>query len=162
MQSSGEAPKLLRDVAYERLRDAITRGELLPATPLSEVQLAREMEISRTPIRQALQQLALEGLVRAIPGCAIRVAAPSINEVMNVVHMRRVLEPELARLAAKYVTTEMKSFCYDKRRKTLAGRERRNYSLWRKWAKIAEEKRWSHTLTYKRPFFWPLLFVFLL
>lgn len=108
MQTSGEAPKLLRDVAYERLRDAITHGDLLPSTPLSEIQLAKEMDISRTPIREALQQLAREGLVKAVPGHAVSVAAPSIKEVMDVVHMRYILEPELARLAAKYVTADMK------------------------------------------------------
>ncbi len=108
MPTSESAPKLLRDVAYERLRDAITHGELLPATPLSEVQLAKEMEISRTPIREALQQLEREGLVQIIPGRVVTVAAPSMKEVMDVVHMRSVLEPELARLAAKYATENMK------------------------------------------------------
>lgn len=108
MQTTDEAPKLLRDVAYERLRDAITYGELAPGTPLSEVQLAREMEISRTPIREALQQLEREGLVQIIPGRAVSVAAPSMTEVMDVVHMRYVLEPELVRLAARSVTQEMK------------------------------------------------------
>lgn len=101
MQSSDDSPRLLRDVAYEWLRDAITQGELLPATPLSEVQLAKEMQISRTPIREALQQLEREGLVRIIPGRSASVAAPSMSEVMEVVHLRFLLEPELARLAAR-------------------------------------------------------------
>ncbi len=104
MQSSDDSPKLLRDVAYEWLRDAITQGELPPATPLSEVQLAREMQISRTPIREALQQLEREGLVRIIPGRSASVAAPSMTEVMEVVHLRFLLEPELARLAARSAT----------------------------------------------------------
>ncbi len=108
MQSSDDSPKLLRDVAYEWLRDAITQGELPPATPLSEVQLAREMQISRTPIREALQQLEREGLVRIIPGRSASVAAPSMTEVMEVVHLRFLLEPELARLAARSATEEQK------------------------------------------------------
>lgn len=108
MHSSDDTPKLLRDIAYVRLRDAITEGDLPPATPLSEVQLAKEMDISRTPIREALQQLAREGLVQIIAGRSVSVASPSMKEVLDVVHMRLVLEPELVRLAAKSVTIDIK------------------------------------------------------
>ena len=113
MQSSDDSPKLLRDVAYEWLRDAITQGELPPATPLSEVQLAKEMQISRTPIREALQQLEREGLVRIIPGRSASVAAPSMTEVMEVVHLRFLLEPELARLAARSADEDLKKTLAD-------------------------------------------------
>lgn len=96
-----EAPRrLLSEVAYERLRDAITRGDLPPGTPLAETTLSAELNISRTPVREALQQLAQEGLVQVIPGRTVTVAAPSMEEVMNVVHLRSLLEPEVARLAA--------------------------------------------------------------
>lgn len=132
MQSPEEAPKLLRDVAYERLRDAITYGDLLPATPLSEVQLAKEMEISRTPIREALQQLAREGLVQIIPGRAVSVAAPSMKEVMDVVHMRYILEPELARLAAKSVTEEMKRILAETVDQMLVAVAQENRTAWSK------------------------------
>ncbi len=100
-----EAPRrLLSDVAYERLRDAITAGDLPPGTPLSETTLSAELQISRTPVREALQQLAQEGLVQVIPGRAVSVAAPSMEEVMNVVHLRSLLEPEVSRLAALKAT----------------------------------------------------------
>ena len=132
MQSPEQAPKLLRDVAYEKLRDAITYGELLPATPLSEVQLAKEMEISRTPIREALQQLEREGLVQIIPGRAVSVAAPSMKEVMDVVHMRYVLEPELARLATKSVTEEMKRTLADTVEQMMIAVEQEDRVAWSK------------------------------
>lgn len=95
-----EPRRLLSEVAYERLRDAITRGDLPPGTPLAENTLSAELNISRTPVREALQQLAQEGLVQVIPGRAVTVAAPSMEEVLNVVHLRSLLEPEVARLAA--------------------------------------------------------------
>lgn len=95
-----EEPRRLGEVAYERLRDAITRGDLPPGTPLAENTLSAELNISRTPVREALQQLAQEGLVQVIPGRAVTVAAPSMEEVMQVVHMRSLLEPEVSRLAA--------------------------------------------------------------
>ena len=107
-QGSENGPRLLRDVAYERLRDAITSGELVPGTPLSETQLSKAYEISRTPVREAIQQLSKEGLVQVIPGRSIMVAAPSMHEMMNVVHMRYLLEPEVARLAARSVTPEIR------------------------------------------------------
>ena len=103
-----DSPRLLRDVAYDRLREAITTGELLPGAPLSETQLSKELEISRTPVREAIQQLEREGLVQIIPGRAITVAAPSLQEVMDVVHMRYMLEPEVARLVAKTGTADMR------------------------------------------------------
>ena len=105
-QGDQEEPRLLREVAYERLRDAITYGELLPGTPLSDSQLSKELEISRTPVREALQQLEREGLVQIIPGRAVTVASPSMQEVMNVVHLRYLLEPEIARLAARTASDE--------------------------------------------------------
>ena len=97
---------LLRDIAYERIKDAIRTAEVHPGQPLSETGLSKMLGISRTPVREALQVLAQEGLVQIIPGRAVTVAAPSINEVMDAFHIRYLLEPEVVRLAAKSVTTE--------------------------------------------------------
>lgn len=98
------SPRLLREVAYERLKDAIRHADLQPGDPLSESRISRALGISRTPVREALQQLAQEGLVQIIPGRAITVAAPSVQDVLNGVHVRSLLEPELARLVAESVT----------------------------------------------------------
>jgi len=62
--------------------------------------------ISRTPVREALQVLAQEGLVQIIPGRAVTVAAPSISEVMDAIHIRYLLEPEVVRLATKALSDE--------------------------------------------------------
>lgn len=98
--------RLLREVAYERLQDAIRHADLQPGDPLSENRLSKALGISRTPVREALQQLAQEGIVQIIPGRAITVAAPSIQEVLEVVHIRELLEPELYRLAAESMPPE--------------------------------------------------------
>lgn len=92
--------RLLREVAYERLRDAITYTRLDPGTPLAETRISKALNISRTPIREALHRLAQEGLVQIIPGRAITVAAPTVQEVLDAIHVRELLEPELVRLAA--------------------------------------------------------------
>ncbi len=107
MEAVGETDsRLLREVAYDRLQDAIRNAELQPGAPLSETRISKALGISRTPVREALQQLAQEGLVQIIPGRAITVAAPSIQEVLDVVHIRELLEPELARLAAEALPGE--------------------------------------------------------
>ena len=99
--------QLRREVAYKRIKDAIQHADLSPGDPLSEVKLSKILGISRTPVREALQQLAQEGLVQVIPGQAVTVASQSLPDVLNAVHMRALLEPELARLVAEVASTEM-------------------------------------------------------
>jgi DNA-binding GntR family transcriptional regulator len=57
-------------------------------------------------VREALQQLAQEGLLQVIPGRAVTVAAPSVQSVLNLIHVRFLLEPEVARLVAESATLE--------------------------------------------------------
>ena len=92
--------RLLGQIAYDRLKDAIKHASVVSGDPLSEVRISKALGISRTPVREAIQQLALDGLVQVIPGRAITVAAPSIQEVLDALHVRKLLEPELVRLAA--------------------------------------------------------------
>jgi DNA-binding GntR family transcriptional regulator len=91
----------LRQVAYERLQEAIKHAQLEPGEPLSETRISKALGISRTPVREALQQLAQEGLVQIIPGRAITIAAPSMQEILDAIHVRELLEPEVIRLAAE-------------------------------------------------------------
>lgn len=103
-QSDTPPSRLLREMAYERLKDAFQHADLQPGQPLSETQLSKLLGISRTPIREALQQLAQEGLVNIIPGRAVTIASRSVQEVLNAVHVRWLLEPEMARLTAESAT----------------------------------------------------------
>ena len=96
--------KLLRDVAYERLRDAFRYANLEAGEPISEVKISKVLGISRTPVREALHQLALEGLVDIIPGRAVMVASRSVKDVIDVVYIRLLLEPELVRLTTETIT----------------------------------------------------------
>ena len=97
---------LLREIAYERLKEAIKYADLQPGEVLSEVRLSNILGISRTPVREAIQQLAQEGLLEIIPGRAVIVPNLSIRELREVVHIRSLLEPELGRLAAQLATPE--------------------------------------------------------
>jgi DNA-binding GntR family transcriptional regulator len=97
---------LRREVAYERIKDAIQYANMLPGDSLSEVKLSKLLGISRTPIREALHQLAREGFVQLTPGKGVTIAQRSLKEVMDAVHIRLLLEPEQARLAARSGTDE--------------------------------------------------------
>lgn len=97
---------LLREEVYEKLKDDIRHGKLLPGEPISGNQLSEELGVSRTPVREALQRLNQEGLVRTVPGQGVTVAAPSIEEVLNTIHVRLILEPELARLVSRGISDE--------------------------------------------------------
>lgn len=95
-----------REVAYERIKEAIRHAQLEPGEPLTETRLSKLLGISRTPVREALQKLVQEGLAESAPGQAVTVATSTIQDVLDVVHIRSLLEPELVRLAAKAITDE--------------------------------------------------------
>ena len=105
--------RLLREVAYERLKDAISHAELSPGEPLSENKISKVLGISRTPVREALQMLSQEGLVEIIPGRAVRIASRSFRDVLDVLHLRQLLEPELARLAAESMSPKQLETLFD-------------------------------------------------
>ncbi|MBP3585641.1 MAG: GntR family transcriptional regulator, partial [Peptococcaceae bacterium] len=69
--------KPLRDVVFETLRDAIIKQVLKPGERLMEIQLADEMGVSRTPVREAIRKLELEGLVVMVPRKGAYVAGVS-------------------------------------------------------------------------------------
>jgi DNA-binding GntR family transcriptional regulator len=102
--NSGEQPRLLRKFAYESLKDAIRHTDVPSGYPLSETRISKILGVSRTPVREALQQLSQEGLVQVIPGRAVTVASRSIRDVLNVVHVRLLLEPEMMRLVTDTIS----------------------------------------------------------
>ena len=85
----------LRDVVFNTLRQAILKGELEPGERLMEIQLADRLGVSRTPIREAIRKLELEGLVLMIPRKGAEVAKISEKSLRDVLEVRRSLE-ELA------------------------------------------------------------------
>lgn len=89
----------------DHLRDAIVDHRLAPGTKLSEVEVGKLFDVSRTVVRGALQALAFEGLVRTERNRGAFVANPSPEEARQIFDTRRVIEPELARLAAERITS---------------------------------------------------------
>ncbi len=85
----------LREVVFLRLRQAILQGELQPGERLMEIQLANQLGVSRTPIREAIRKLELEGLVSMKPRRGAEVASITIKDMQDVLEVRGTLE-ELA------------------------------------------------------------------
>lgn len=91
---------LARTIAYQRLREIILSGELSQDEPLSERRLSERLEIGRMPIREALKELAKDGLVRVHGGRGTFIRQLSLNEVRDRYEMRQALEGMAARLAS--------------------------------------------------------------
>lgn len=96
--------KPLREVIFNSLREAIIVGELKPGERLTEVQLAEKMGVSRTPVREAIRKLELEGLVDMIPRKGAHVADLSPKDIMDVLEVRASLDGLAAALSATRIT----------------------------------------------------------
>ncbi|MDE6312884.1 MAG: GntR family transcriptional regulator [Lachnospiraceae bacterium] len=96
----------LRDVVFHTLRQAILKGELKPGERLMEIQLAQRLGVSRTPIREAIRKLELEGLVLMIPRKGAEVAKLTEKSMQDVLEVRRALEELAIQLACGRITKE--------------------------------------------------------
>lgn len=94
----------LSQQAYERLREGIVTLKLAPGTPINEPALIDELGLGRTPIREALQRLACEGLIVMRPRRGASVAGLSITDLQQIFELRRTLEGYAAALAAERAT----------------------------------------------------------
>lgn len=97
----------LRDVVFNTLRNAILKGELEPGEKLMEKKLAEKLGVSRTPIREAIRKLELEGLVVMTPRKSAEVARITKEDLTDVLEVRRVLESLAIDLACRNITNEI-------------------------------------------------------
>lgn len=99
-----DAVRAGRRGAQQRVLDGVRRdiieGRHLPGQPLSELALAVEYDVSRTPVREALKQLQIEGLIEVRPRVGTFVRSPSRGEVVELFELKEMLEGMAARLLA--------------------------------------------------------------
>lgn len=88
--------------AYDAVVDAIRRGDFLPGARLREEEVAARLNLSRTPIREALRRLEAEGIVEHRPRAGAVVRQLSHSEVVELYEMRLVLERTAAEMAAQH------------------------------------------------------------
>lgn len=103
----------LRDVVFNTLRNAILTGELSPGERLMEIKLADKLGVSRTPIREAIRKLELEGLVVNTPRKGAEVANISAEDLRDVLEVRRSLEVLAISLACEKMTDETLALLYE-------------------------------------------------
>jgi DNA-binding GntR family transcriptional regulator len=99
-------PETLTDLAYRQIEERIVTLRLKPGEVLSEQSLSAALKIGRTPIREALQRLALEGLVRILPRKGILVSEINPRQQLLVLEVRRELERFLSSTGAERATKE--------------------------------------------------------
>ncbi len=98
----------LRDVVFQTLRQAIITGEFAPGERLMEITLAERLGVSRTPVREAIRKLELEGLVVMIPRKGAEVAKITEERLRDVLEVRCALEELSATLACQRIDEEGK------------------------------------------------------
>ena len=94
----------LRQHAYRQLRGLLISGKLGPGSVISEPSLATRLKMSRTPVREALDQLALEGIVERVARYGTVVRSPSRRELNELCVVREELESMAARTAAEQIS----------------------------------------------------------
>ncbi len=104
MQNSLLSDLPLRDVVFYTLRQSILTGELKPGERLMEIHLADKLGVSRTPVREAIRRLELEGLVTMFPRRGAEVAQITEKSMCDVLEVRRTLDALCAELACDRIT----------------------------------------------------------
>jgi len=101
-----EGYELLSRKVYRVIKTEIVKGNLKPGTKLSEGKIAEQMRVSRTPIREAVRELAAEGFIEINPNRGMIVIEFSFEDLIEVLQIRRVLEGLAAYIAAKKINEE--------------------------------------------------------
>ncbi len=96
----------LRDIVFKTLREAIITGDLKPGERLMEIKLANELGVSRTPVREAIRKLELEGLVIMTARKGAEVAPINEKDLKEVLEIRKSLESLACELACRNASTE--------------------------------------------------------
>lgn len=98
----------LRDVVFQALRQAIVTGEFSPGERLMEIKLANKLGVSRTPVREAIRMLELEGLVVMIPRRGAEVARITEKDLRDTLEVRTAIEEMSVELACARIDEEGK------------------------------------------------------
>jgi len=98
--------KFLREQVYKGLKEKILNGTLPPSRRLIEEKIATEMKTSRTPVREAMQKLEKEGLIRKLPRGGFTISSITIEDIEEVFGLRSILEGYAAAVATVKATDD--------------------------------------------------------
>ena len=108
MEIQLKVQKPLKDLVYLELKHKILTGEIVSQTRLMEIDLSEKMNVSRTPIREAIKKLSDDGLVKIVPRRGAYVANISIKDMLDVFEVREDMEGFVAKLAAQRINDKEK------------------------------------------------------
>lgn len=94
----------LKQRVYQHIKEAIFQRKMTPGFQLIETDISKQLQVSRTPIREAFQQLAKEGLVDMIPYRGAYIANPFHEEIKDICNARAVIESAAAEIAIEHIT----------------------------------------------------------
>ncbi|ABR46780.1 transcriptional regulator, GntR family [Alkaliphilus metalliredigens QYMF] len=106
MNKSNAVQLPLKDKAYNLIKEQIIKCQLMPGSDLSEAQIAMELGISRTPVREAVLQLNREGFITIYPRKGMIVSSISVKDIQEVFQIREMIEPHMAKTACKNMSKE--------------------------------------------------------
>ena len=99
-----ESYELLSQKVYHVLKNAIVRGDLAPNSKLILTEIAKSLGVSNTPIREAINKLVSEGLIKIIPNKGILVKEINIDDFQEILQVRAFLDGLIAKIASKKIT----------------------------------------------------------
>jgi DNA-binding GntR family transcriptional regulator len=106
MYTDNTSHKQLRNIVADQMRSAILDGRYKPGEWLRQERLAQDLGVSQMPVREALKELAAEGLIEHVPYRGARVIVFSTNDILDLYSHRAFLESRAASIAAGIITTE--------------------------------------------------------
>lgn len=109
MPAPEEGEISLAEAAYRRLRDKLIMLEIKPGAPINDGQLAAELGVGRTPVREAIKRLEVDHLVVSYPRRGTFATIVDITELADVSDIRELLEPLAARRAATNASADMRA-----------------------------------------------------
>jgi DNA-binding GntR family transcriptional regulator len=98
------AKESLSEQAYKKIEESILTARLAPGAWMTEQAISEELGIGRTPVREAAQRLAFNGLVEVLPGRGMRVTDVSARDQIQILELRRAIEDMLVRRALRHIT----------------------------------------------------------
>lgn len=106
MKQIAEIQLPLKEKAYNLLKEKIIKCELMPGSDISEVQIAKELGISRTPVREAILRLNQERFVTIYPRKGMIVSEITVKDIHEVFQIRELIEPAMAKIACKNMSKD--------------------------------------------------------
>jgi DNA-binding GntR family transcriptional regulator len=132
LEPVADRPQSLTDIAFDRIRDAIVSRKLEPGTRISESMLGEMLQVSKTPVREALLRLCHVGLVEPTSR-GLRVVTPNTTIIRNAYEVRSGLETRSAQLAAMRANDEQRASIVDAAAKSLQFARARDAAGFAQW-----------------------------